>query len=200
MVQKERPAKGPARPQGQTRELVGQLLSAGHTVGEVARELGVSPAAVSYHARNLGVPPSTKYAPRGDWAEIQRYYDAGHSLSECQDKFGFSRRSWNKAVARQDIVPRPQAVPIGELLVAGRARSRRHVKLRLLAAGLKELRCEECDLASWLGEPLSLALHHVNGDGTDNRLENLRLLCPNCHSQTPNFARGGSAPRAARGL
>lgn len=32
-----------------------------------------------------------------------------------------------------------------------------------------------------------MALHHVNGDGLDNRLDNLQILCPNCHSQTPNF-------------
>jgi predicted HNH restriction endonuclease len=33
-----------------------------------------------------------------------------------------------------------------------------------------------------------MALHHVNGEGTDNRLENLMMLCPNCHAQTPNFS------------
>jgi 5-methylcytosine-specific restriction endonuclease McrA len=39
---------------------------------------------------------------------------------------------------------------------------------------------------------MSMALHHVNGDGQDNRLENLRFLCPNCHAQTPNYGgRGG---------
>jgi hypothetical protein len=168
---------------------VAELLSRGLTVGAVARHLGVTPATVSYHARKLGIPPSRKYAPRGDWDDIQRFYDAGHSLSECEAKFGFSRRSWNKAVTRGDVIPRPQAIPIHELLVTGRMRNRTHVKLRLLSAGVKENRCEECGIAEWLGEPLSMTLHHVNGDGTDNRLDNLVLLCPNCHAQTPNFAR-----------
>jgi 5-methylcytosine-specific restriction endonuclease McrA len=180
-----------SRPRGETRAQVAELLAQGLRVGQIARRLGITPTAVCYHARKLGMPPSRKYAPRGDWAEIQRFYDLGHSVRECQDRFGFSRRSWGKAVMRGDVIPRPQAIPIGELLVAGPERNRTHVKLRLLSAGVKENRCEECGLSEWLDEPLSMTLHHVNGDGDDNRLENLVLLCPNCHSQTPNFARRG---------
>ena len=52
----------------------------------------------------------------------------------------------------------------------------------------RSLRCEICGLTEWLGRPLSMALHHVNGDGRDNRLENLQFLCPDCHSQTDNFS------------
>lgn len=172
-----------------TRAHVKRLLEAGLTVGDVARRLGISAAAVSYHRRKLGLPPSTKYAPRDDWDEIQAYYDQGHGVTACQLRFGFSRRSWSKAVMRGDVTPRPQAIPIEELLVAGRVRGRGHVKARLLASGLKENRCEECGIDEWLDEPLNMALHHVNGDGSDNRLENLRLLCASCHSQTPSFAR-----------
>jgi 5-methylcytosine-specific restriction endonuclease McrA len=134
--------------------------------------------------RRLGVPPVAGPGRRYDWNEIRRFYEAGHSARECRQEFGFGRNAWADAVARGAIRPRPRLEPLDSILAAGRRRSRHHVKLRLLEAGLKQARCEDCGLSDWLGKPLSLELHHVNGDGMDNRVENLMLLCPNCHSQT----------------
>ena len=61
------------------------------------------------------------------------------------------------------------------------------LKKRLYRESLLEARCARCRLTEWNGEPLSLHLDHINGDSRDNRLENLRVLCPNCHSQTPTY-------------
>ena len=47
--------------------------------------------------------------------------------------------------------------------------------------------CTECQTSTWRGKELVLELDHINGDNRDHRLDNIRLLCPNCHSQTPNW-------------
>ena len=61
------------------------------------------------------------------------------------------------------------------------------LKHKLLKSGLKRYVCEKCGCNKWNGEQIALQLHHINGDNTDNRLENLQLLCPNCHSQTDSY-------------
>jgi transposase-like protein len=180
-------AHPPGRSSVRTRDAVERLLSDGASQNEVARRLGVSKSTVAYHARRLGRPVDERCNRRYDWTEVQRYYDLGHSVTECVAHFGFSRETWNSARKRGDVTARPIGKPLEQLLVEG-ATSRFNLKRRILATGLKENQCESCGLTSWRGEPIAMALHHVNGDGDDNRLENLRLVCPNCHSQTDNFA------------
>jgi hypothetical protein len=176
------------QPPGTTRAAVAALIERGLTVTEISRTLGVSKPTVCYHARNLGHPRDQRFNRRYDWTEVQRYYDEGHSITECQERFGFARKTFMDAVARGAVVTRPHGAPVETYLVKGRRVHRGHLKQRLLSEGLKANSCERCGISDWLGDPLSLALHHVNGDGLDNRLENLSLLCPNCHAQTPNFS------------
>ncbi|MDQ6777715.1 MAG: helix-turn-helix domain-containing protein [Actinomycetota bacterium] len=171
-----------------TRRQVATMLAAGVARAEIARRLGISKATVSYHARRLGETIDERCARRYDWEAVQRYYDEGHSVRDCMKAFGFSAASWFDAVNRGALVARPSATPISELLVAGTYRGRFNLKARLVREGLKRNRCEQCGPIDWRGQPLTLALHHVNGQRHDNRLENLMLLCPNCHSQTDNYA------------
>jgi hypothetical protein len=136
----------------------------------------------------LGSTPDVRFSWRYAWEAIQVAYDEGLRYSPCAARFGFNSATWYQAVARGDVKPRPRAMPLEQLLVADRPQTNRsHIKLRLLAAGLKENRCERCGLTEWDGRPLNMQLHHVNGQGKDDRLENILFLCPNCHAQTETW-------------
>ena len=61
------------------------------------------------------------------------------------------------------------------------------IKKHLLLAGLKEDKCEQCGISEWNNLPISLQLHHIDGNTNNNKLDNLMILCPNCHTQTDNY-------------
>jgi HNH endonuclease len=107
------------------------------------------------------------------------------------DMTHFRGRGWRRG-ATTPVFP---ATPLAEVLAAARPVPTNYLKKRLIAAGLKERVCEGCQHDAWCGEPIPLELDHVNGDRRDNRLENLRLLCPNCHAMTATY-RGRNIGRA----
>lgn len=61
------------------------------------------------------------------------------------------------------------------------------LRKRLLLDNIFEHKCVGCNGVSWLNQPIPLELDHINGNNQDNSLENLRLLCPNCHAFTPTY-------------
>ena len=81
-------------------------------------------------------------------------------------------------------------IPLEEILVKDSTyKGIGRLKKRLFANNLLSNKCQLCGLENeWHGKPIVLRLDHINGTNNDHRIENLRMLCPNCDSQTPTFA------------
>ena len=95
----------------------------------------------------------------------------------------FTGQGWNVGLAFKPFKEKP----ISEILVLGSSYQSSKLKRRLLKEGLKSRICECCGLSEWRGVSIPLEVHHVNGNNKDNRLENLQLLCPNCHALTDSY-------------
>jgi hypothetical protein len=66
------------------------------------------------------------------------------------------------------------------------------LKEKLIRDGIKPHQCERCGLTEWNGKPIPLELHHKDGDHYNNEMNNLEILCPNCHAQEPNNSGAGT--------
>jgi hypothetical protein len=77
-------------------------------------------------------------------------------------------------------------ISLNDVLVTGSTFNRTHLKKRIYQEGLKKRNCELCGQGEeWQGKKMSLILDHINGTSDDNRIENLRIVCPNCNATLP---------------
>ncbi|MEV5969731.1 HNH endonuclease [Streptomyces sp. NPDC051921] len=154
-----------------TREALTEAVAASTNMADVLRRLGVELVGgqhthISRRIRALGI--DTSHFTTSGWTERMRYNQ---------------RRRTPEEILVENTAAHPQ-----------RARSSR-LKSAMLEVGVED-RCARCGIeAVWLGVPLPLEVDHVDGDWRNNRIGNLRLLCPNCHSTTDSY-RGRGRGRA----
>ncbi|WP_312847436.1 HNH endonuclease signature motif containing protein [Streptomyces sp. WAC07149] len=146
-----------------TRAILEEAVGASSNMCEVLRRLGLDAVGghhthISRRVRALGIDTSHFTGPpRTDAMRDNR------------------RRRSPAEILREDRGPHTRRTPNSMLRRA------------LRELGVEEL-CAQCGIGTvWLGEPLPLEVDHINGDWRDNRVNNLRLLCPNCHSTTDTY-------------
>jgi hypothetical protein len=171
-------------------------------LGLDASHIPLSDAGAQQHRRSWSIEDLTKaVATSESVSEVSRrlgYTPNGgvhrmlvsHIRSAGLDTSHFLGQGWARGRRLEGKV-----TPLKEILVKGSTyRSTSHLRNRLLKAGLLKAECSACGLTTWRGQPLPLHLDHINGDHTDNRLENLRILCPNCHAITDTWCRSNRKP------
>jgi hypothetical protein len=125
-------------------------------------------------------------AESSNWTEVMRRLNrcpTGNSrrtVMKYVRLWGISTTHFDPTASKRRARER-RRIPLGQILVKGSTYSRRALKQRVYDAGIKERACELCGQGElWRGRRMSLILDHINGVRNDNRLENLRIVCPNC--------------------
>lgn len=146
-----------------TKELLEPIVSNSRSIGQVIDKLGLSRAG-------------------GTYRYIQ-YHIKKHKISTTH----FLGQGWNK-FGQPDFNNGKESIE--EYFDIETERKPNHVKSRLLTYGLKKNICEKCGIIGhkgWMDEDITIELHHIDGCRSNNKLSNLQMLCPNCHSQTHNY-------------
>lgn len=107
-----------------------------------------------------------------------------HQIRTLADEYNIEL---NFTYASEKSIQYHKRLPDEKVFIENSTYTNQKLKRRLLNSNIKENKCEICGISEWQGKPISLQVHHINGIHNDNRLENLQILCPNCHSQTDNF-------------
>ena len=138
--------------------------------------------------------------------EFKKAVEESYSIAQALTKLGLSPRGGNYRVFKKfeklygidtshftgqghlkGKTHKFNTTPLSEILVKDYEYNSNKLRKRLIIEGLKNHRCECCELSEWLGEPIPLELDHIDGDHYNNQFENLKILCPNCHAKTPTY-------------
>lgn len=153
-----------------TNEQLKEAVLKSLSLSQVCRELGIRPAGGNFKILRCKIE------------------------SEKIDISHFTGQAWNVGIRYRPI---KKLYKLEDILIENSLyRSSSKLKARLIKEGLKEAKCEICNNSKWLDKDINLEIHHINGINTDNRIENLQVLCPNCHSYTDNF-RGKNQKKSA---
>lgn len=132
-------------------------------------------------------------------AEIRQWISEGRSKAYMAKKLGCNPKTINPVLERLGIEyagnqsgkgiskASKKTMNLMEYLAESKDIQNNKVRKKLLEEGYKEHKCECCGLTEWLGEPIPLELHHIDGDHHHNELSNYQLLCPNCHAKTDSY-------------
>lgn len=141
-----------------TKEMIQEAVNRSFTWAEACRQLGVKTSSGS----------QTHFTKRAKFFGVD--YKHFYSKSEASSRLNKSKPRDVKEYLKPD----------GPLI------NSHALKVKLIRCGMKGYRCEQCLGAEWRGSPMPLELHHVDGNRLNNTIGNLQILCPNCHSMTPN--------------
>ena len=118
----------------------------------------------------------------GNYATIHNYIRKNNI-----DTSHFLGQGHNKGKSKNNGYSGNSPIPLTDILKEGTSVQSFKLKTRLIQEGLLVEQCESCKKIDWLGKKIPLELDHINGIKNDNRLNNLRLLCPNCHAFTSTY-------------
>ena len=151
--------KEPIMAKKRTKEEFETAIKRSYSIAGMCRDLGLKPSGGNYRLMHNAIKV--------------------HEL----DTSHFTGQGWNTGLTFKPFTE----LPLKDILIADSSYQSSKLKRRLIKEGLKQNICEKCGLSQWQGLPLPLELHHINGNNRDNRLENLMLLCPNCHALTESY-------------